>query len=132
MNWFIRQVIDGQRIKIYGAGSQIRDTDYVDDVVDALLLAMMSDSTSGEVYNLGGEPISLIQFVEALLEVNGSGEYDLVEFPGELKAIEIGDYIASYDKFRGVTGWQPKVPLMEAIALTLRYYRENSRYYWGD
>ncbi len=132
LNWFVRQAIDGEKIRIFGAGSQVRDTNYVDDVVDALLLAMMTEATNGEVYNLGGEPLSLIRFVEALLEANGGGDYELVEFPGDLKAIEIGDYIASYEKFKNLTGWQPRVPLHTGLTLTLDYYRENRRHYWGD
>jgi len=131
LNWFIRQAIDGEKIKIYGAGSQIRDTNYVDDVVEAMLLAMATEATNGEVYNLGGEPISLEQFVTALIEVNGAGEYELVTFPGELKAIEIGDYIASYEKFKKLTGWEPRKPLREGLAATLAYYRENRDQYWS-
>jgi len=132
LNWFVRQAIDGEKIRIFGAGSQVRDTNYVDDVVDALLLAMMTEATNGEVYNLGGEPLSLIRFVEELLEANDGGDYELVEFPGDLKAIEIGDYIASYEKFKNLTGWQPRVPLHTGLTLTLDYYRENRRHYWGD
>src|SRR5659263_75438 len=64
LNWFIKQVIDGEIIKIYGSGRQVRDTSYVDDVVDALVLAMMNKETAGEVYNIGGEPLSLIDYVE--------------------------------------------------------------------
>lgn len=131
LNWFIRQIIDGHKINIYGSGSQIRDTNYVDDVVDAMLLAMMTEATNGGVFNLGGEPLSLVQFVEALIEVNGCGEYELVTFPGELKAIEIGDYMASYAKFTALTGWKPKVDLKEGLAKTLDYYRANAPNYWS-
>lgn len=131
LNWFIRQIIDGLVINIYGSGSQIRDTNYVDDVVEAMLLAMMTEATNGEVFNLGGEPLSLVQFVEALIEVNGGGEYELVTFPGELKAIEIGDYIASYAKFTALTGWKPKVDLKEGLAKSLEYYRANGPNYWS-
>ncbi len=131
LNWFIRQIIDGLVINIYGSGSQIRDTNYVDDVVDAMLLAMMTEATNGEVFNLGGEPLSLVQFVEALIEVNGGGKYELVAFPGELKAIEIGDYIASYAKFTALTGWEPKVDLKEGLAKSLEYYRANGPNYWS-
>jgi len=131
LNWFVRQVIDGEKIRIFGSGSQIRDTNFVDDVVEAMLLAMITDATNGEVYNLGGEPVSLEQFVETLIEVNGSGEYELVEFPGELKAIEIGDYIAAYSKFSAATGWKPTVNLREGLVKTLDYYRINRANYWG-
>ena len=131
LKWFIRQIIDGLVINIYGSGSQIRDTNYVDDVVDAMLLAMMTEATNGEVFNLGGEPLSLVQFVEALIEVNGGGKYELVAFPGELKAIEIGDHIASYAKFTALTGWEPKVDLKEGLAKSLEYYRANGPNYWS-
>lgn len=130
LNWFIRQIIDDEKVRIFGSGSQIRDTNYVDDVVDALLLAMVTDATDGEVYNLGGVPVSLEQFVKAVIAVNGSGEYELVEFPSDLKTIEIGDYYASYKKFTAATGWRPKVPLEEGIALTLGYYRKFRDQYW--
>lgn len=131
LNWFIRQIIDGQQIRIFGAGSQIRDTNYVDDVVDAMLLAMATEETNGEAYNLGGDPLSLIQFVEALIKVNGTGSYELVEFPGDLKAIEIGDYVASYDKFTKATGWKPRVGIEEGLAATLDYYRAHRDNYWS-
>jgi len=131
LNWFVRQVIDGEKIRIFGTGSQIRDTNFVDDVVEAMMLAMITDATNGEVFNLGGEPISLEQFVETLIEVNGCGEYELVPFPNDLKAIEVGDYVASYAKFSTVTGWRPKVNLQEGIALTLDFYRKNKSSYWS-
>jgi UDP-glucose 4-epimerase len=130
LNWFVRQVIDGQKIRIFGDGSQIRDTNFVEDVVDAMLLAMVHPETDGEVYNLGGEPLSLVQFVEELIRQNNSGDYELVEFPGDLKAIEIGDYIASHEKFTRLTGWQPKIDLSRGVGLTLEYYRRYKEQYW--
>jgi len=55
--WF-RQAIEGQTIRVFGIGQQLRDLNYVDDVVDAMLLVAASDSAVGGIYNLGGEPIS--------------------------------------------------------------------------
>ena len=130
LNWFIRQVIDNTTIKIYGSGSQIRDTSYVDDVVDAFLLAMMHKETPGEVYNIGGEALSLIDFVEKLIEINGNGNYELIEYPDESKAIEIGDYIADYSKFSALTGWKPKTNLEEGLKKTLAYYKQHKSMYW--
>ena len=46
LNWFIRQALDGTKIKIFGDGKQIRDTNFVNDVVDALMLAMSSEKTN--------------------------------------------------------------------------------------
>jgi UDP-glucose 4-epimerase len=130
LNWFVRQVIDGQKIRIFGDGSQIRDTSYVDDVVDAMLVAMVTPETDGEVYNLGGDPLSLVQFVEELILQNNSGDYELIEFPGELKSIEIGDYVACHEKFSRLTGWRPKVTLSAGLDSTLHYYRTFRENYW--
>jgi len=130
LNWFIRQVMDNTTIKIYGSGSQIRDTSYVDDVVDAFLLAMMHKETSGEVYNIGGEAFSLIDFVEKLIEINGKGNYELIEYPDESKTIEIGDYIADYSKFSKLTGWKPKTNLEEGLKKTFAYYKQHRSMYW--
>ncbi|UFS69729.1 NAD-dependent epimerase/dehydratase family protein [Geomonas sp. RF6] len=130
LNWFVRQVIEGEKIRIYGDGSQIRDTNYIEDVVEALLLAMITPETDGQVYNLGGEPLSLVNFVEQLITLNGSGAYELVAYPQDLKPIEIGDYIASHDKFSRCTGWHPRVPLVDGLQCTLDYYRKNRHEYW--
>ncbi len=130
INWFIRQIIDGTKIKIYGDGTQIRDTNYVDDVVDALLLAMSSEKTNGEVYNLGGFPINLKDIVEKMIKIYGKGEYELIPFPPETKQIEIGDYIADYSKFREAVEWEPKINIDEGLKKTFEYYDKYKQYYW--
>ncbi len=50
---FIRRAIDGEEIKVFGDGKQLRDFNYIDDVVDAFLLATDNDQVYGNVYNLG-------------------------------------------------------------------------------
>lgn len=130
LNWFLRQLIEGERIKLFGTGDQVRDTNYVSDVVEAFLVAMMEDGTVGEAYNIGGEPLSLKQFVELAIEVNGGGGYEIVPFPEESKQIEIGDYFADHSKFTKLTGWKPRITVREGIRRTLEYYRENRKHYW--
>lgn len=130
LNWFLRQLIDGQTIKLYGTGEQIRDTNYVSDVVEAFLLAGMSEAVNGEAFNLGGEPLGLRQFVEMAIEEAGAGDYEVIEFPAESKQIEIGDYIADYSKFKNVCGWEPRVTVRAGIKRTLAYYREHKSQYW--
>ena len=130
INWFIRQIMDGTKVKIFGDGKQIRDTDYVDDVIEALLLAMASEKTNGEVYNLGGFPISLKEIVEKMIKTYGEGEYELVPFPSESKEIEIGDYIADYSKFKKIVGWEPKIDVDEGLTRTFEYYKKYKQCYW--
>jgi UDP-glucose 4-epimerase len=131
INWFVRQIIDGAKVRIYGDGQQIRDTNYVDDVVEALLLAMASEKTNGEVYNIGGFPINLKDIVEKMIAVHGKGEYELVPFPNESKQIEIGDYVADYSKFKNATGWTPENDVESGLKKTFEYYINNKEHYWS-
>ncbi|MBI3341912.1 NAD-dependent epimerase/dehydratase family protein [Candidatus Curtissbacteria bacterium] len=130
LNWFIRQLIDGEEIKLFGDGTQIRDVNYVSDVVDALMLAAVSAKSNGEVYNLGGCPITLRGFVEECINIYGRGSWSLIKFPKDRKAIEIGNYIADIKKIREDLGWQPKVDIQTAIAMTIDYYLKNKKHYF--
>jgi UDP-glucose 4-epimerase len=130
LGWFIRQVVEGKEITIYEPGTQIREYNYVDDVVDACLRAGMSDAANGQVFNLGGEHLSLLDTTKLLIEVAGTGSYRLIPFPPERKAIDIGDVYSSYAKIQEVLGWEPRIPLAEGLARTVEYYRANWRQYW--
>lgn len=130
LNWFIRQAIDDELIKLYGTGEQIRDCNYIDDVVDALLLVGASDISWGEVYNLGGNPISLKDFVICLSKVCKNTKFECVEFPDDRKIIEIGDYVADITKLKTEIGWRPKYSIMDGVKKTVDYYLENRNEYW--
>jgi UDP-glucose 4-epimerase len=127
--WF-RQLVDGEQLAIFGDGTQLRDFNDVEDVVDALLLSASNPCIDGQIYNLGGEPISLLDLAKLMIEVNGSGSYRLVEFPAERKRIDIGDYYGDYTKIHTELGWQPQISLREGIARTLAYYRKYKEHYW--
>lgn len=130
INWFIRQLIDGEKINIFGNGEQIRDVNYVDDVVEALIMVMASEKTNGEVYNLGGTPISLRDIVEKMILITGKGEYEFVPFPPGSKEIEVGNYIADYSKIKKSIGWEPKTDIEEGLKRTFKYYEEKKEHYW--
>lgn len=126
---WIRQVLEGNAFDVWG-GEQLRDFTYIDDAVDAFLLAATNDSANGRVFNLGGDaPVSLRQLAELLVDVNGGGCYGVKEFPKERKAIDIGDYYADYSYITDSLGWCPKVPLREGLAKTLQYYRHSLQHY---
>jgi len=133
IGWFIRQAIDGEEIQIYGDGTQIRDLTYVDDVVDACLMAAASDETAGQVYNLGGlQPISLLDLTRLLLEITGQGSYRLIPFPEDKSRIDIGSFWADYSKIEKALGWRPRVALREGLERTVRFYRLHKGHYWGE
>jgi UDP-glucose 4-epimerase len=128
--WFIRQVLDGEEIQLFGDGQQRRDFTYVDDVVDAFLLAGCTEGTDAEIYNLGGESASLLEVVELLIDLAGRGSYRLVPFPPEKRVIDIGSYEADYTKIRKALGWAPRVPLREGLARAIDYYKAHRAHYW--
>ena len=129
LGWLIHQAVEGRRIDLFGGGTDRRDFNYVDDVVDALLLAATHPGAVGEIFNLGGEPITLRAAVELLLEVaGGGGGYRIVPFPPERKAIDIGDVYCDHTKVTAALGWRPRVSLEEGLRRTVAFYRAN----WAD
>jgi UDP-glucose 4-epimerase len=132
LGWLIRQVLDGEEITVFGDGRQLRDFTYVDDVVDAFLMAGASESANGQVFNVGAiEPISLRELTELLIEIAGSGSYSLVPFPPDRKAIDIGSIYVDDRKIRRVLRWQPRVDLREGLTRTVSFYRANRAQYWS-
>ncbi|MBI5452836.1 GDP-mannose 4,6-dehydratase [Candidatus Gottesmanbacteria bacterium] len=130
LNWFIRKILDGEEVKLFGDGKQIRDINYIDDVVEALLLVGAGSRGWGEAYNLGGTPVSLLDFVKKTIEVVGKGKYKLQPMPKEREKIEIGDYVADWNKIRKTYGWKPKTSIEEGIRKTVEYYRKYKKHYW--
>ena len=130
---WIRNLIQGKNIQVYGNGLQVRDFNFVSDVVDAILLSASSTASEGQVLNLGSkEVISLKALAEKLVALHGTGGYEVLPFPTERKAIDIGDYYSNFAKIQGLLGWSPKVSLDDGLALTLDYFVAHGDKYWGD
>jgi UDP-glucose 4-epimerase len=124
--WFIRLAVEGKEIHVFGDGSQIRDFVYVDDAVEAFLLAGMCDPCNGEAFNVGGlEPIAHRDLVKLLVELAGAGGYRFVEWPAEKKVIDIGSFYADSSRFMQIAGWRPAIGLREGLARTIDYYRAH-------
>lgn len=121
---FVRKALKRENISIFGDGLQRRDFNHVLDVCNALIQAITSDKAMGEVYNLGfHKHYSLLEFTEMLTK-HTSSPFTLVPFPPEHKAIDIGDYYGSYQKFANDAGWQPQIDLAEGLAGTIAFFRD--------
>jgi nucleoside-diphosphate-sugar epimerase len=126
---FMRQALLGNTIALYGGGRQRRDFNYVDDVVEALLLAASCPRCHGRVFNLGAaRPHSLVEFAEILRE-HCTFELRCVPFPDDQKMIDIGDYFGDFSAFREAAGWEPKTSLEDGLEQTVAFYREHSDQY---
>ncbi|MDH4152411.1 MAG: NAD-dependent epimerase/dehydratase family protein [Nitrospira sp.] len=128
---WIRRLLEGAPILVYGDGRQVRDFNYVEDVVDAMLLAALSQEADGETFNLGDEhPLSLTETAELLIRCYGRGSYKLVPFPPERKSIDIGDYYGDFRKISGLLSWKPAVSLADGLERTVNYYAKYGERYW--
>jgi UDP-glucose 4-epimerase len=123
---WVRQLLDGKPIRIFGDGTQLRDLNYVDDCVDAILIAAADDAADGRVYNIGSdEVVSLNDLAGIILSLGHGGTIERVPFPSDRAAIDIGDYYSDFSSIRRELGWQPKVTLHEGLEATLSYYKKN-------
>jgi UDP-glucose 4-epimerase len=128
---WVRQLIAGEAIKVFGDGQQLRDFTFVDDCVDALLAAAASDLAIGKAYNLGGmEVVSLKTLAELMTSLVHDSRHEIVPFPAERKAIDIGDYYSDFGLIRKDLGWNPQIDLRQGLMRTLDYYRKHSAHYW--
>jgi len=125
---WIRLLVEGKPFEVWG-GEQLRDYTYVEDAVDAMLLAASNPQADGKIYNLGGDRvISLVDTAKLLVEISG-GDYVVREYPAERKKIDIGDYYSDDRLIRSELGWQPQTPLAVGLQQTFAYYQEHLQHY---
>jgi len=128
---WIRLLLEGKPIKVFGDGKQLRDFNFVDDCVEALLLAGASDQANGKVYNLGGsEVIGLKDLSKMMVNLGHGGSFELAPFPSDKKAIDIGDYYSDFSLITKELGWVPKIDLKDGLKRTLNYYSTHFSHYW--
>ena len=113
---FIIKSLARKPITIYGDGMQVRDVLFVDDLVNALLLAQENMSRiAGEAFNIGGGPentVSLLELLDLIRELN-AGEC-MIRFE-PWRAADQRYYVSNTAKFRSATGWEPSVNVREGV-----------------
>ena len=127
---WIRNLLQGKAIQVFGDGKQRRDYNYVEDVVDALILAAISDSTAGKAFNLGApDPLSLEETAKVMCNQIEDAHYEMIAFPEDRKAIDVGDFICDYSAFSKSFNWNPKVSFNMGIAKSINFFRKQLEYY---
>jgi dTDP-glucose 4,6-dehydratase/UDP-glucose 4-epimerase len=127
---WIRFLVERKPLTIFGDGCQLRDFNYVDDCVDAILMAGISDLANGKVYNLGSKDVvSLKELADVIINLGFNGTKELVSFPEDRKAIDIGNYYSDFSLICQELGWTPQINLKAGLVKTIEYYLKHSSHY---
>lgn len=122
INKFVRAALNGEAITVYGDGTQTRDFTYIEDIVEANVLAAMSD-VRGEVFNIGGgNRISVSDLIGAIEEVTGKSA--TVEHTGEQKG-DVKDTWADTQKAEELLGWHARIGIAEGLARYVDWIQEE-------
>jgi UDP-glucose 4-epimerase len=126
---WLRLLVEGKPFEVWG-GEQLRDFTYIDDAVDAFLLAAANENANGQVFNLGGDDvINLKELADLLVKLKVGTKYTKRAFPANRKRIDIGDYYADDSLIRYALGWKPKISLPEGLARTVAFYEKHLEQY---
>jgi CDP-paratose 2-epimerase len=119
---FLMKALAGERITLYGDGMQVRDVLFVEDLIDAMLLARQSATrTSGRAFNIGGGPKNTTSLLE-LLEI--IGQVDGREPNVTFDDWRVGDqryYVSDTRAFQTAAGWKPRIGVREGVARLHRW-----------
>jgi len=123
---FLLRALSGHPITLYGDGCQVRDILYVDDLLDAMLVAMgRIGSLRGRAFNIGGGPSNTVSLLQLI---------DMIELLEERRPVvgfdgwRVGDqqyYVSDTRAFSAATGWSPKVRPLEGVGLLLDWLRRE-------
>lgn len=130
LSTFLRRVLTGEGLEIFGDGSQLRDPVYVDDVVEAFLRAGCAPRTPSRTYNVGGPAaLTLAEIAEVASKAAGGLPVKRRPFPAERAQIDIGSYYTDSRLAAAELGWAPTVSFAEGITRTLAFYRAELPHY---
>lgn len=124
---FLIQALKNKPITLYGDGKQVRDILFVEDLVNAYLLAMKNiNKISGNAFNMGGgvhNTISLLELCDMIGEI--SGNKPDVQFD-DWRPSDQKYYVSDFSKFNAITGWQPLVGTREGVQRLHDWLQENA------
>jgi len=117
---FINALLAGDAPTIFGDGEQSRDFTFVDDVVEANVLAMDAPGVAGQVLNVArGERTTVNGLLEELGAVIGVA-VDPQYAPS--RAGEVRHSLADVSRARSVLGWEPRVDVRDGLRRTVQYF----------
>jgi len=130
LSTYLRRLVLGHEIEVFGTGQQMRDVVYVDDAVDAFLRAGLCASLPSHTYNIGGpEVLTISEIAATCARVGGGVPVKFRQFSEELKRIDIGSYYTDCSRVERELGWKPGVTLADGICRSLEFFRREASHY---
>ena len=130
LNFFIGQAMKDETITIYGEGNQLRDYNYIENALDALLLCATKEKAKNEIFYLGSNiGTKFKDMASMIVEIVNKGKIEFIPYPPSAKKIEIGDFIVDYAKLNNLLKWEPKIHFREGIEKTVDFYKEHPEYF---
>jgi UDP-glucose 4-epimerase len=127
---FVRRLLLGQPLEVFGDGSQLRDPLYVGDAVEAFLLAGSVPKPASSVYNVGGPAaLELREIAELARRAAGGPPPICRPFPPERRAIDIGGYYTDCRRIARELMWTPSTVFQQGVVRTLEFFRKELRHY---
>ena len=120
---FMKAILTGKPITMYGDGSTSRDYTYVDDIVNGIISSITYDKSAFEIINLGNhQPVMLMELIQALEEVTGKKAVleKLPEQPGDVQKT-----FADISKAKRILGYHPSTGLSEGLKKFYNWFVEN-------
>ncbi|MBN1344704.1 MAG: dTDP-glucose 4,6-dehydratase [Phycisphaerae bacterium] len=126
---FLTNLFEGRKVPLYGDGLNVRDWIYVEDHC-AALGAILEKGSLGEVYNVGADcELTNLDLTKRIIAACGRDE-DSIEYvkdrPGHDRR-----YAIDSSKIRGELGWSPAHDFDDALARTVRWYRDHEDWWRG-
>jgi UDP-glucose 4-epimerase len=121
---FIRKVLAGEVIEIYGDGRQTRDFIFVDDLTDAIVRAATAAGIGGEAFQIAtNRETTVLGLVNELKDVlTQAGYADVRVTHGEPRLGDVRRNYADTSKAKQLLGWEPKTGLRDGLSRTLEWY----------
>jgi dTDP-glucose 4,6-dehydratase len=125
---FVTNLIEGRKVPLYGDGLNVRDWLFVEDHCEAIW-AVLNKGNPGEVYNIGGNnELTNRQITKTILSEMGKDWDQWVQYvkdrPGHDRR-----YAIDANKIQRELGWSPRHRFDQAIKLTIKWYRDNERWW---
>lgn len=124
---FIRQAMMGDPLEVYGDGNQTRDFIYVEDLVEAILLAAASDKVGGEIFQIGtGVETPVAELIDLLLPLlDNAGRSNVRTCRGPSRLGDVQRNFSDPSKADQVLGWRAGVALADGLERTVQWFVNN-------